>query len=155
MLLTLFYIKESLKNYLIDDVINLIQYDYYKLNESYYIMNKEVLRVFNEFFTCDKIDDKYYMKSYKKKYHEWEGYYNHYNLGYRWYNYTYKDYNNKIGIDNITITCKNFKKKDCIIIKTSPYYNVHDFKRIESRLMENTTFHKMKYKQNRIVMYYL
>jgi hypothetical protein len=149
MIQTLFYIKESLSAYLVDDVIKLIQFDYYKLNDSYYIMNKEVLRVLNEFFTFEQIGDKYYMKSYKVRSC---GSYGYVKFD-RWYDYKCKPdcYDN--NYDYITITCKNFKDKDCIIIKTSPYYNVPDFKRIESRLMENTIFHKIKYKQNRIVMY--
>ena len=147
MIQTLFYIKESLSAYLVDDVIKLIQFDYYKLNE--YFMNKEVLRVLNEFFTFEQIGDKYYMKSYKERTY---GSYGYVKFD-RWYDYKKYDYKNEIGYDYITITCKVFKNKQCIIIKTSPYYNVPDFKRIESRLMENTIFHKIKYKQNRIVMY--
>lgn len=70
----------------------------------------------------------------------------HFALGYKWY--VYKNY------DFITINYKYLNKinKNDIIIKVSSYYDVSAFKRLESRIMENTSYKKIKSKQNRIIL---
>lgn len=148
-MLVLFYIKTWLSDYLVQDIIKIIQYNYYKLNEPYDLMYKSVIKVLDDYFVYDKLNDKYYMKSYKILEREYTG--RHFRLIYKWYDYVYHDYNNKVIYDYITISKI---VNDCIMIKVSSYYNVPAFKRLESRIMENTSYRKIKSKQNRIILCY-
>jgi hypothetical protein len=146
-MLVLFYIKTWLSDYLVQDIINIIQYKYYKLNEPYDLMYKSVLKVLDDYFVYDKLNDKYYIKRYKIR--EYNG--NYFKLSYKWYDYVYHDYNNKVIYDYITISKM---VNDCIMIKVSSFYDVPAFKRLESRIMENTSYRKIKSKQNRIILCY-
>lgn len=136
-----FYIKTWLSDYLVTDIIKIIQYNYYKLR--YDLMYKSVLQVLNEYFQFDNINDKYHMKGYKKiahDYHKGENF----PLGYKWYDYVYYDFNHNLEYDYITINYKNVNNKYCIVIKVSSFYNVPAIKRLESRIMENTSYRMIK-----------
>lgn len=56
----------GLNDYLVNDVINIIQYQYYKLDEYYNLMQREVLHILNEYFEILNENDIYYIRRYKK-----------------------------------------------------------------------------------------
>lgn len=142
MIPNLFNIKYAL-SHLVPDVIKLIQYNYYLL-----YMKNDVMTILHDNFIFQEDDDKIYIKEYIKVYYD----YDNENMGFKWY----KSDNNK---QYITLSYKKIKIKNeyqyGLMIKMSrptTYSDLPSFKRIESRIMENTIYKKVKSRYNRIYL---
>jgi hypothetical protein len=138
MLQTLYNIKQGLSNHLIDDVIKIIQFNYYVLTKSYFSIMDDILEILNKYYKYEKISyektDNRYFKTYL---HDSYGYYI------------------TIEYDKISSDPANKKEKDIygVIIKKSKYFKESTFKSLESRLIKNTCFKKIKSKKNCIKLY--
>ena len=136
MIQNLFNVKSAL-NDLIPDVIKLIQYNYYLL-----YMKNDVMAILDDYFKFQKEDDKIYITAYKKVYHCYV------NMGFNWFKSDNEQY--------ITLNYKKIKIKNKyqygLVIKMSSYSDLPSFKRIESRIMENTIYKKVKSRYNRIYL---
>jgi len=151
MLTNLFYIKTWLSEYLVNDIIKIIQYNYYKIYISY-ILKKDVIRILGEYFKYEKVNDKYFITQHKTITHDYFKR-EHFYLGYRWHDEL--SWCGRLSIDEyITLSHKTIKGKECIVIKHSHHYYTPNFKRIESRMMENSKYKKIKSKKHDIILCY-
>ncbi len=152
MLLNLFYVKCSI--HLVPDVVKLIQYDYYLL-----YMKNDVMTILQEYFKFIQEGDKIYIKEYKISYENVRIHVRYFNNEHSkdvnpifiWYKSDSEQY--------ITLSYKKIKIKNeyqyGLMIKMSrqtTYSDLPSFKRIESRIMENTIYKKIKSRYNRIYL---
>jgi hypothetical protein len=147
MIYNLFNVKCILENHLVSDVIKLIQYDLYLLN-----IKNDVMRILDDHFSYDEEAGKIYITEYKKMRSEYYGKDDYVKFGYQW-NMTHNDK------QYITLTYKKIKIKNTyrygLMIRMSTPTTSEDlpaFKRIESRMMENTIHKKVKSGYNRIYL---
>jgi hypothetical protein len=145
MIYNLFNVKCCLENHLLSDVITLIQYNFYLLN-----IKNDVMSILDDYFKYYQENDKLYIAKYKKSTYTYDRIYVNKQL--KWYNAdNYDQY--------ITLTYKKIKIKneyrDGLMIRMSrptSHEDLPSFKRIESRIMENTIYTKVKSRYNRIYL---
>lgn len=156
MIQSLFTVKCALENHVVSDVIKIIQQNCYLLD-----IKTDTMNILNDYFTYDEQDGKFYILQYKKVYHS--HYYSkgddYVNMGHQWFRsdnikqyitLTYK----KIKVKNIYRDGQNVYRYGLMIKMSRPtsYEDLPSFKRIESRIMENTKFTKIKSRYNRIYL---